>query len=130
MFQVFDTVYNVMVKYTFPLWNDYHNQANTSLNSRVLNLQDLMPDDLRCSWCYNSRNKPCNKCNALESWNYLPHTPSVEKLSSTKPVSFVKNVGSCCINPHNLYVCVCKCVVKIIEIYTSNKLQAYAILYV
>ena len=26
-------------------------------------------------------------------------------------------------------LCVCVCVVKIIEIYTSNKLQAYAILY-
>ena len=30
-------------------------------------LQGLMPDDLRWSWCNNSRNKMHNKCNVLES---------------------------------------------------------------
>ena len=34
--------------------------------ARVPNLQDLMPSDLRWSWC-NDRNKVHNKCNALES---------------------------------------------------------------
>ena len=33
----------------------------------VPSLQDLMPDDLRCSSCTNNRNKVQNKCNALES---------------------------------------------------------------
>ena len=33
----------------------------------VSNLQDLVPDDLRWSWCNNNRNKAHNKCNALES---------------------------------------------------------------
>ena len=55
----------------------------------VLNLQVLMPDDLRWSWCNKDRNKVHNKCNALESsWNhpcyhpspwknYLPQNPSM-----------------------------------------------------
>ena len=32
---------------------------------------DLMPDDLRWSWCKNNRNKVHDKCNVLESsWNH------------------------------------------------------------
>ena len=39
------------------------------------NLQDLMPHDLRWSWCDHNRNKVYNKCNALESsWNHR-HPP-------------------------------------------------------
>ena len=38
-----------------------------SLKAGVFNLQDLMSDDLRWSWCNNNRNKVHNKCNALES---------------------------------------------------------------
>ena len=39
----------------------------------VPNLQDLKPDDLRCSWCNNNGNKVHNKYNALESSpNRLP----------------------------------------------------------
>ena len=46
----------------------------------VLNLQDLMLEDLRWSWCNNNRNKVHNKSNALESsWNHpLPLPPSVD----------------------------------------------------
>ena len=41
----------------------------------------------------SNRNKVHNKCNALEpSWNHHP-SPSVEKLSSTKPVPGAKKVG-------------------------------------
>ena len=60
------------------------------------NLQDIIPDDLKWSWCNNNRNKVYNKWNALESfWNHPP-TPSVEKLSSTKPVPGAKKIGNCC----------------------------------
>ena len=38
-----------------------------------LNLQDLMPTDLRWSWCNNNRNTVHNKCNMLESsQNHFP----------------------------------------------------------
>ena len=51
------------------------------------NLQDLMPDDLRWSWCNNNRNIVRNKCNAFEpSWNHPSPLESVEKLSSAKLV--------------------------------------------
>ena len=40
----------------------------------ILRLQNLMPEDLRWSWCYKNRNKAHNKCNALESsWNHPPN---------------------------------------------------------
>ena len=56
-----------------------------------------MPDDLRWSWCNNSRNIVHNKCNALELfWNRPLIPKSVEKLSSTKPVTGAKKVGDCC----------------------------------
>ena len=39
--------------------------------SGVPNLWDLMPDDLRWSWCNINRNKVHNKCNVLKSsWNH------------------------------------------------------------
>ena len=49
----------------------------------VPSLWDLVPDNLRCSWCNNNRNKVHNKCKALESFQNHPPTPSVEKLSFT-----------------------------------------------
>ena len=54
---------------------------------QVPNLRDLMSDALRWSWYNNNRNEVRNKCNVLElSWNQ-PLPLSMEKLSSTKPVS-------------------------------------------
>ena len=43
-------------------------------NSRVSSLQDLMPDDLRWSWC-NNTNKVRNKCNVLASSRIHPPPP-------------------------------------------------------
>ena len=58
-------------------------------------LQDLMPNDLRWSWCKNNKNKVHNKCNELESfWNHPPPQP-MEKLSSTKQSAVLK-LGDCC----------------------------------
>ena len=45
--------------------------------SRVPDLWDLMPDDLKWSWCNNNRNKACNKRNALESSQNHPPPPPV-----------------------------------------------------
>ena len=45
------------------------------LMSGVPSLRDLMPDDLRWSWCNNNRNKVHNKCNVLES--SPSHPPSL-----------------------------------------------------
>ena len=43
-----------------------------SSTARVPSLSDLMPDDLRWSWCNINKNKVHNKCNALElSPNHL-----------------------------------------------------------
>ena len=66
------------------------------LSARAPSLQDLMHDDLRLKW-YNNRNKVHNKWNALESsWKHPPPIPpSVEKLSSIKPVPDAKRVGRC-----------------------------------
>ena len=54
---------------------------------------DLMPDDLRCSWC-NNRNKAHSACNMLESAPNHPHPTlwSLEKLSSMKLVPGAKTV--------------------------------------
>ena len=54
-------------------------RRNLSNKSGVPNLWDLMPDDLRWSWCNNHRNKVHGKCNALESsWNH-PSLPLVHE---------------------------------------------------
>ena len=46
-------------------------ESDTTDQLNWLNFWDLVPDDLRWSWCSNNRNKLHNKCNALESsWNY------------------------------------------------------------
>ena len=45
----------------------------------VPNLWDLMPGDLRWSWCNNNRSKVHKKCSVLESsWKH-PLTPTVQK---------------------------------------------------
>ena len=63
----------------------------------VPNLWDLMPGDLRWSFCNNNRNKVHNKCNELESsTNHLSPARSVENLSSMKLVLGAKKVGDCC----------------------------------
>ena len=49
------------------------------LRTKVPNLQDLMPDDLRWSWCNNNRNKVHNKLNVLESSRIIPLSPSPYK---------------------------------------------------
>ena len=50
------------------------------LRTKVPNLQDLMPDDLRWSWCNNNRNQVHSECNEPESsWSLLP-TPGLWKI--------------------------------------------------
>ena len=62
----------------------------------VPNLQDLMPNNLRWSWCNNSRNKVHNRCNVLEtSWNHTSPS-STEKLFSRNLVHGAKKFGDCC----------------------------------
>ena len=46
-----------------------------SIRAGIPNFWDLMPDDLRSSWCSHHRNKVHNKYNILESsWNHPPHS--------------------------------------------------------
>ena len=45
----------------------------------VPNLQDLMPDDLRWSWCNNNQNKVHNKCKAFESSHNHPASSGLWK---------------------------------------------------
>ena len=48
--------------------------------SGVLHFWDLMPDDLRLSWCNDNRNQVHNKCNVVESsWNH-PSGPAHGKI--------------------------------------------------
>ena len=62
-----------------------------SYNTGVPNIQDLMPDDVRWSWCNNNRNKVHNKCKALESpWNHPP-TLVHGKMVSYQPVPGAQN---------------------------------------
>ena len=63
-------------------------------NPQVPNLRDLMPDDLRWSWCNNNRNKVHNKYHVLESsWNH-PSLQPMEELSSEKLVPGAKMLGT------------------------------------
>ena len=58
-------------------------------------LQELMPDDLRGSWCSNNRNKVHNKCNALESSPNHPHPLGPWKNSLPRNLSLVpKRLGT------------------------------------
>ena len=75
-----------------------HFVRSTRISSRpgVPRFQDLMPNDLRWSWCNNNRNKAHNKCNVLESSrNCSPpsHLWSGEELSSMKPAPGARKVG-------------------------------------
>ena len=61
--------------------------------AKSLFLGDLMPDDLRWSWCNNNRVH-----NIVMHLNH-PETiapASMEELSSTKPAPGAKKVGNCC----------------------------------
>ena len=78
-------------------WIQWPHLPNPSKHSyfktRVPNLQDLMPDDLRLSWCNNNRNKGHNKCNVLET---SPTTLVHGNIVNPKPVPGAKNVCDCC----------------------------------
>ena len=55
-----------------------------------------MPDDLRCSWCNNNRNK--GKINIMcltHHQNHPPRPQPIQKLSSTKLVSSAKTIRYC-----------------------------------
>ena len=66
----------------------------TDSRAGMPNLRDLVPHDLRWSWCNNNRNKVHNECNAPESSpNHPPPPWSVEKLSSLKLIPGAQNVG-------------------------------------
>ena len=45
------------------------------LNVGIPTLWDLMPEDLRWSWCHNNRNQVHNQCNVLESSQHHPKPP-------------------------------------------------------
>ena len=60
----------------------------------VPNLQDLMPDDLRWSWCNNTKYNVHNKFNALES----SPNHSISRLVCGKTIFYemsAKNFGDC-----------------------------------
>ena len=57
-------------------------------------LRDLMPDNLRWSWCNTDRNKVHNECHALEILKPSP-AQTMEKWSSTKLVPGAKKIGDC-----------------------------------
>ena len=63
----------------------------------VPSLWDLMPDDLRWSWCNNSRNQGHKKCNVLESsWNHPSPPWGLWKNFLPQNWSLVpKEVGKC-----------------------------------
>ena len=61
----------------------------------VLKLQDLMPNNLRWSWCNNSRYEVHDKYNVLEtSWNHASPS-SMEKLFSRNLVHGAKKFADC-----------------------------------
>ena len=73
--------------------------------SGVPNLWDLMPDDLKWSWCNNNRNKLHDKRKVawiiLKPSSSSPLPQSVEKFSSMKPVPGAKKVRDCCSRSYN-----------------------------
>ena len=60
-----------------------------SCNTGIPNLWDLMPDDLRWSWCNNNRNKVHNKCNVLE-WPITPKKKNWPVLKQLFFLNFLK----------------------------------------
>ena len=62
-------------------------QSHDTPKTRVPNLWDLMPDNLRWSCCSNNRNKMHNKCNVLESSrNHPTSTPWKNCLPQSQPL--------------------------------------------
>ena len=58
------------------------------------NLWELMPDDLKWSWCKNNRNKVYNKYNAVKlSWNHPSHW-TMETFSSMKSALAPERLGT------------------------------------
>ena len=77
-----------LVKSNLPSTNalpSFSSDTSKSDQLGVPSLHYLRPDDLRWSW-YNKRNKVHNKYNTLASSPNHLTSPSVEKLSSMKPV--------------------------------------------
>ena len=75
-------------------WGDNSTCLLKWFNAGVPSLWDLMSDDLKWSWCNNTRNKVHNKNNVLKSpLNHLPQCRSTEKLSSKKQVPGARRVG-------------------------------------
>jgi len=73
-----DMLYSVFKKkhknFHWKPWPKMYVTILVSFRAGVPNLWDLMPDDLRWSWCNNNRNKAHNKFNVLESsWNDSPN---------------------------------------------------------
>ena len=67
-------------------------QDKYRLNTGVLDLRDLMPDDLRWIWCNKNRNKIHCKCNECSGFIEKPSPSlwSLERLSCTELVPGVK----------------------------------------
>lgn len=78
-------------------WKEY-DALNKYLKARVLALGGLMSDELRWSWCSNTRNKVHTKSNTLESSETISPTQAwfLEKLSSLKWAPGAKKFGVCC----------------------------------
>ena len=71
----------------------------TFSKSGVPNLQDLMPDDLRRSWCHNNRNKVHQKCNILVLSANQPTPPTRGKKCPPRNWSLVpKRQGTAALN--------------------------------
>ena len=72
--------------------------------SGVPNLQDIMPNNLRWSWCNNNRNKVYDKCNMLESSPKLPPHPSLSKNCLPWNLSLMpKRLGTTALNYHEVH---------------------------
>ena len=63
----------------------------TFFKSGVSNLQDLMSDDPRWSWCHNNRNKVHQKCNVLVPSANQPPPPTHGKKCPPQNWSLVPN---------------------------------------
>ena len=65
--------------------------------SSKVGVPNLKDDDLRWSWCNNSRNEVHNESSVLESSpNHPSHPQSMIELPFTKPVPGAKKVGDRC----------------------------------
>ena len=83
--------------------NHIHDEGRHCFKVGVSNLWDLMPEDLRWSWCNNNRNKEHNKCNRLESsWNRAPHSSLWKNCLPLNQFLVPKSLGSTALK-HRLY---------------------------